>query len=176
MTQGRRIFKGVSTAQNAIRDLLTNLFCQELLVPSRELIVVAPWITDTSILDNSSGDFSAINPEWSQREIRLLEVLTQLAAVGTLIRIAVRPEEHNQSFIRKAVEASEENGISDRFRIREIENLHTKGMLSDRWVLLGSMNLTRNGIEINEEYVTYELERGRIAEARIHFNNLLGSA
>lgn len=173
MTQARRIFKGVSTTQSAIRELLTIVFCQELLLPGRQLTIVAPWVSDVALLDNRSGNFSPLNPEWGQREIRLLEVLVQLAQLGTLVDVAVRPEEHNQSFIRKAGVIAEETGVSDKLRIVEIENLHTKGILADRWVLLGSMNLTKSGIEINEEYVTYETGRERIAEARVHFDNLL---
>jgi phosphatidylserine/phosphatidylglycerophosphate/cardiolipin synthase-like enzyme len=175
VSPARRIFKGASTTQSAIRELLTILFCEELLVPGKRLTIVAPWVSDVTVLDNSSGDFSALNPEWGQREIRLLEVLVQLAQLGTVVDVAVRPEEHNQAFIRRAGVIAEESGVSDRLRIVEIRDLHTKGVLGDRWVVLGSMNLTKSGIEINEEYITYETAPERIAEARVHFDNLLQS-
>jgi hypothetical protein len=169
----RRIFKGASTTQSAIRELLTIVFCQELLSPGAALFIVAPWISNVVVFDNRSAHFSAINPEWGEREIGIVDVLIQLARSGTTVKMAVRPEDHNQQFIRTMREASEEEGVGDKIAISEIENLHTKGILADSWVILGSMNLTRNGIEINEEYLTYEIGRPEIAQARIHFDRLL---
>jgi hypothetical protein len=169
----RRIFKGATTTQSAIRELLSLVFCQELLVPGANLCVVAPWISNVTIFDNRSADFAAINPEWGEREVGVIDVLVQLARSGTMIEVAVRPDDHNQQFIRAIREAGEEEGVANSISVQEIENLHTKGILADSWVILGSMNLTRNGIEINEEYLTYEVEPKNIAQARIHFNRLL---
>jgi hypothetical protein len=169
----RRIFKGATTTQTAIRELLSIVFCQELLAPGAVLFVVAPWISNVTIFDNRSADFAAINPEWGEREVGIIDVLIQLARSGTLIKVAVRPDDHNQQFIRKMRDASDEDGVGDSIVVREIENLHTKGILADSWVILGSMNLTRNGIEINEEYLTYEIGAEPIAQSRIHFNRLL---
>ena len=174
-TAQRRIFKGASTTQSVIRELLTLVFCQELLSPGAKLVIVAPWISDVPIFDNRAGNFAALNPEWSQREIGVLEVLVHLCRAGTNVEVAVRPDEHNQLFIRRIAEAAEEAGVRDSIRVVEIENLHTKGILADSWVILGSMNLTRNGIEINEEYVTYDVGAEPVAGARVHFNRLLAS-
>jgi PLD-like domain len=174
-TSQRRIFKGASTTQSVIRELLTLVFCQELLSPGAKLVIVAPWISDVPIFDNRAGNFSALNPEWGQRDIGVIEVLVHLCRAGTKVDVAVRPDEHNQLFVRKIAEAADEAGVSDSIRVGEIENLHTKGILADSWVILGSMNLTRNGIEINEEYVTYDVGPESVAGARVHFNRLLAS-
>ena len=166
----RRIFKGPSTTQTAIRDLLTIAFANEVLVPGARLVIVAPWISDVAVFDNRASEFSGLNPEWSHKEIGLVEVLLQLARAGTRLDIATRTDEHNQRFIRRMRDQSEEAGVSDSIRLVEIENLHTKGILADTWVILGSMNLTRNGIEINEEFVAYDIAPHVIADARLNFD------
>ncbi len=171
----RRIFKGATTTQSVIRDLLTIVFCQEVLAPGSALIVVAPWISDVTIFDNQSLEFSALNPEWGAREVSVIDVLTHLARAGSSIDIAVRPDEHNRHFQRKMRDAADEAGVGHEIRIAEIDNLHTKGILADSWVILGSMNLTRNGIQINEEYITYDAGPTQIAEARVHFDRLLAN-
>ena len=175
VTSQRRLFKGASTTQGVIRELLTLVFCQELLAPGAKLSVVAPWISDVPIFDNRSGNFTALNPEWSQQEIGVIPVFVHLCRAGTQVEVAVRPDDHNQIFIRKMAEAAEEAGVANSIRVVEIEHLHTKGILADSWVILGSMNLTRNGVEINEEYVTYEIGAEPIASARVHFNRLFES-
>lgn len=166
----RRIFKGPTTTQTAIRDLLTIVFANEVLVPGARLVIVAPWISDVPIFDNRAAEFSGLNPEWSQKEIGLVEVLLHLARAGTRLDIATRTDDHNQRFIRRMRDQSEEAGVGDSVRLVEIENLHTKGILADTWVILGSMNLTRNGIEINEEFVAYDMAANVIADARVNFD------
>jgi len=175
-TTQRRIFKGATTPQGEIRDLLSSVFTQELLVPSPVLTIIAPWLSNVTIIDNQAGNFSGINPDWPHRAIRLNEVLVQLAQVGTDLRIAVRPDDHNRSFARKMTDSAEEGGVAERLRLVAIENLHTKGLLGQSWVILGSMNLTWNGIEINEEYVSYETTPDAVSQAQLHFNQLFQSA
>jgi hypothetical protein len=58
-------------------------------------------------------------------------------------------------------------GATERLHIRTSTILHTKGLLTSRCLIRGSMNFTVRGVEFNEEAVTYDLDRGAIAEMRI---------
>jgi hypothetical protein len=171
----RRVFKGVSSGQGTIRDLLCIAFAQEILVPSRTLLIVAPWITNIVIFNNRNSHYSALNPEWSERDIGLIAVLVQLIRSGTSLHIAYRPNNHNEIFSKAMMEACQEGGVGGEFRMVSIETLHTKGILADTWLLTGSMNLTRNGVEMNDEYVAYDTRPRALAEARISFRDLFNS-
>jgi phosphatidylserine/phosphatidylglycerophosphate/cardiolipin synthase-like enzyme len=47
--------------------------------------------------------------------------------------------------------------------------LHTKGVLTDRVLVDGSMNLTESGVALNDEAVTVSFEPDHVATARMHF-------
>lgn len=49
------------------------------------------------------------------------------------------------------------------------DQLHTKGILLTRCLLMGSMNLTYNGMVINDEWVEYSLDRHDLARTRLKF-------
>ena len=51
--------------------LLQALFSAELLVPSRRLWLVSPWISDIPILDNTAAGFSMLGPLWGRSWVRL---------------------------------------------------------------------------------------------------------
>ncbi len=92
----RRIFKSIATSQNLIRELLQMMFLGALLAPSRERVwLVSPWISNVVIFDNRAGGFSAVNPAWAGREVRLIEVIGEMLARGTQVAIATSNDEHN---------------------------------------------------------------------------------
>ena len=69
----RRIFKSAVTSQNLIRELLQMMFLGELLAPGGQRAwLVSPWISNIVLFDNRAGGFGTINPEWGNREIRLI--------------------------------------------------------------------------------------------------------
>ena len=166
----RKIFKGATPAQFAVRDMLALLFAQELLAPGEEIFVVAPWISNVIIFDNRTGQFDTLNPQWGRREIHLIEVLTTLAAHGTRIRIYTRPEVHNRRFRLRFNEAVADLALQPQCSCTELAYLHTKGLLTETAFVDGSMNLTENGVAINDESVTVSFASADIAKARIHFS------
>lgn len=167
----RKIFKSATTSQNAIRDVLALVFAQELLTPSADIFLVAPWISNVVLFDNRSGQFSTINPEWGKRDIRLIEVISAIAASGTSIHVHVRPEAHNRHFEAKIKESMSDSGLTDSLRWQSHEYLHTKGLLTDRVFIDGSMNMTESGIAINDETITVSYEPGDVSSARVHFES-----
>lgn len=170
MSGTRKIFKSAITSQHAAREVLSLVFAQELLTPSRDVFIVAPWISNIVIFDSRLGQYATLNPEWAKREIRLVEVLVAIVTNGTALHIHTRPDDHNKSFKRRIMEAMTDAGLLDQLHWSDKNaHLHTKGVLTDRALVDGSMNLTESGVAINDEAVTISFEPGQVAGARMHF-------
>jgi len=169
MTKTRRIFRSSHTSLEVIRELLQSISLAELLSPSKEFWLVSPWISDFVLFDNRSGRFGSINPQWLNREIRFVDYSLQLMTNETQLVIVTRPDPHNQVFLNRLVDRASENSLDKNLKIFTRKKLHTKGILTDAGLLLGSMNLTYSGLELNEEFVTYEIASEAIAKARIEF-------
>lgn len=172
----RRIFKSAVTSQNLIRELLQMMLLGELLSPGGQRTwLVSPWISNIMLFDNRAGGFGTINPEWGNREIRLVEVLTDMMARGTALGIATSMDPHNDPLIAALTTAVEEGGLSDQLKIVRRQHLHIKGVLLKRGLLTGSMNLTYNGLELNDEMVVYDTTPKTLSEARINFESYLAA-
>ena len=169
MEQARRVFRSATSSQYAMRDVLALFFTQELLAPSASLFLVEPWISNIAVLDNRTGRFDAINPDWGRREIRLIDVLEQLAQSGTQLRVVSRPNDHSRRFVDRLRSAFEDLALLDRCALREVQTLHTKGILTEHGLIVGSMNLTESGINLLDEQITIEYDMRSIAEARVNF-------
>ncbi len=168
----RRIFKSAVTSQNLIRELLQMMFLGELLAPGGERAwLVSPWISNVALFDNRAGGFGAVNPEWGNREIRLIEVITDVMARGTALGIATSLDEHNTPLIEALTSAAAEAGLIDKLHVVRRQHLHIKGVLLKRGLLTGSMNLTYSGLELNDEMVVYDTASKTLAEARINFES-----
>ncbi len=171
----RRIFQTKTTSQGEIKELLQMVFATELLTPSDEIFLVSPWISDIVIIDNRMGGFDALNPEWKGREIRLTEVLIQLMSIGSKIFIISRPDPHNDTFLNRIGSLTEETGLTNKIETKIVPELHTKGILTNHGVLDGSMNITYNGIAINDEYISFNINKEQIAESKINFYRYLNN-
>ena len=165
----RQIIRSSSTSNAEIRELLQGIFAAELLCPSRCLWVVSPWLSDLELLDNRSGAFASLDPQWGSRQIRLAEMLGRLLELGTQVIIATRPDAHNESFLRKLDDFARAAGNDSRLTIHRLPALHTKGILGDDFYISGSMNITFNGVEVLEEGLLFTTEAESVANARIAF-------
>ena len=173
----RRIFKSAVTSQNLIRELLQLMFLGELLAPDRDRAwLVSPWISNVVLFDNRAGGFNAVNPDWGSREIRLVEIAVDLMARGTPLGIATSFDQHNSALIDAISDAAAEAGLSDKLMIVRRQHLHTKGVLLKRGLLSGSMNMTYNGLELNDEMVIYDTNLKTLAEARLNFESYAGDS
>jgi hypothetical protein len=171
----RRIFKSAITSRKVIQELITLMMVGELVCPGEEVWLVSPWITDVPLLDNRAGSFDAVNPEWGHREIRLADVAVQLMGGGTAVRIITRPDEHNQVFLRRLQETVESAAVGNMLTVTMRERLHTKGILTSRGFLSGSMNLTYSGLDLNEELITYDTDEQALSVARLAFTNAVSA-
>jgi phosphatidylserine/phosphatidylglycerophosphate/cardiolipin synthase-like enzyme len=125
------------------------------------------------IFDNRAGGFDSIDPEWGKREVRLIEVLADLMSRGTPLGVATSYDPHNDLFISSLRDAVEEVGTAEMLTVVQRRHLHTKGILLQRGLLTGSMNLTYNGLELNDELVIYDTNSKTLAEARLNFESYL---
>jgi hypothetical protein len=169
----RQIFKSAATCREEVRDLIQLLFVCELLAPSRCLWLVSPWVTDLEVIDNRDGAFSAIEPLWGARPIRLTEILARLAGQGTALRVAMRPPASaraNLDVAQKLLELRQSLGDPTLVEVTEREELHTKGLLGNDFFLAGSMNFTKSGVEVWDERVELHTERVQVRQAMLEMH------
>ncbi|KZN21246.1 MULTISPECIES: phospholipase D-like domain-containing protein DpdK [Pseudomonas] len=165
----RRIFKTQTTGVTTIQELLQTMFVAEVLQPGDEIWIVSPWISNVVLIDNRSGSFDALNPEWGRREIRLADVLVTLMNYGTKVHIVTRSEASNDAFRTRIVDFAREHSLEDQLEVHIHDQLHTKGILLTRCLLMGSMNLTYNGMMINDEWVEFSLDQHDLGRTRLEF-------
>jgi len=165
----RRIFKTQLTGSAVIRELLQSMFVGEMLRPGADAWIVSPWVSNVVLLDNRSGDFDALNPEWGRREVRLSDVLLSLLMRGRRVTVITRDTEPNRKFLGNLQELADQHLLSDQVGVVVRERLHTKGILLTDALLLGSMNLTFSGLQINDEWIEYSRDAEDIARARMEF-------
>lgn len=165
--------KGVAAARDlfgpgqstAIRDLLQSLFAMEVLRPSRCIWLLFGWISDIEIIDNRARQFAAIRPDWPATGIRLVEVLEALLERGGSVALVMRDVEHNRRFFERT--ASLRARYPRSFSSGLFAEVHDKGLLGDDYLVSGSMNLTYNGITVNDEHITLRTDRASIEEWRL---------
>src|SRR3981081_2843853 len=95
----RQFLQSSTDSRNSVRELLQIIFSAELLSPSRCLWLVSPWLRDVPVLDNTTGSFMSLCPEFPRAEVRLSRVLRELLARGSQVVIATRPDSGNRQVI-----------------------------------------------------------------------------
>jgi phosphatidylserine/phosphatidylglycerophosphate/cardiolipin synthase-like enzyme len=166
----RQFLQSSTDSRNSVRELLQIIFSAELLSPSRCLWLVSPWLRDLPVLDNTTGSFLSLCPEFPRTEVRLSLVLRELLARGSQLVIATRPDAGNT----QVVESLRDIGKDDRVIFHERAELHAKGIVGDRYSLVGSMNLTYNGLDRLTELLVFETERSSVEQLRLSFRREYG--
>jgi hypothetical protein len=162
----RLILKSGRGSRDEVRDLVESLLAIEMLAPGPHLWLVSPWITDVNLLDNRSGGYTGLEPEWPKRMLTLAELLAHVLKTSpqTTLHVVTRPVPHNRRFIQRLRTLCQLNLTDDRLvLVDRREVLHVKGFAGSSFALKGSMNFTYNGIEVLEEAVELETEAHRVA-------------
>ncbi|MEV6416165.1 phospholipase D-like domain-containing protein DpdK [Kribbella sp. NPDC051718] len=154
-----------------LNDVLQNLLITELLVPSTQLWVLSPWISDIVVIDNAAGQFRSMLPGMPARPIRFTEVLIELARRGSSVRVVMRQDDRNFVVRQRLTDAT---GLGPRPSVLIRENLHDKGLVGDVFLVQGSMNFTFFGQAVNEESVTVTSDPDQIARARVEYEAKYG--
>ena len=166
MTQLSRDIHGPAQSR-AICDVLQTLFSAELLRPSKPLWLCFAWVTDLQLLDNTARQFALLQPDWPTTQIRLSKILGALLARGGQINVVLREHTHNIAFITALERLRTDHGTNIRWAVGD--NFHAKGLLGDSFFLNGSMNLTVNGVSVNDEHVVLRLDPALLAQQRLEF-------
>lgn len=170
MSSARRtIHKSRNTAKSEVRDLLESVFAAELLKPSKCLWVVAPWISDVVIFDNSAGKFSMF-PDYLGRKIPLSVVLQEIASRGAQVVAVISDDHPNEGFKDAIKRRFQESGVSDRLTIvvESVQELHEKAITGDDFVISGSMNFTKTGIEFRTEKIVFSMDEVEVSDSIFH--------
>ena len=152
----------------ALRSVLQSLLVSELINPSPKMYLISPWITDIPILDNSSGQYRSLVPGWDLAHIRLSKVLAEFVDRGTELVIASRPNKGNMFFRDLQLSTLVQQKL---ITIRLTEELHEKGLLTNRFYFAGSFNFTLNGIEVLEEAANLFTDHDIIGKKLIDFSD-----
>ncbi len=146
-------------------DFLQSLFIAELLRPSGRLWISSPWISDVELVDNRARQFGTLCPDWPAARVRLSRVLESLLERGTSVTIVLNDSPHNDEFLERLQSLRRVYG--DSLVVKRSATLHEKGIVGDWFSLSGSMNLTYNGVYVNEERLVYTCDPERVKERRV---------
>lgn len=155
---------GQDAPRGSLTALVRDLFIAELLRPSKRLHMHFAWVSNVEMFDNRARQFAAIAPEWPSGRIRLNQVLDSLLNRGGRVRLLMRDHPHNRRVMAEFAELVERYGPSIQYAI--VPDQHDKCMVGDDYRLMGSMNLTHNGLTLNGERIILTLGREDAARTR----------
>ena len=148
-----------------LKDTLSSLLLLEVLIPSKEIYLISPWISNAPIIDNKNGQFIDLFPYAESQNITLSEIIKTLVNKGTSMRIICDLSDNNT--IRFIREIGNVAGVE----FRDLKNNHEKGLCTENFYLHGSMNFTYRGIHINGENVRVTLKPEDIKQALLYLRN-----
>lgn len=171
----RTIRKSHDYSSREAADLLSAVLAAELSAPSRTLWLVSPWISDIPILDNTTGAFTDLE-RWGAKHVGLVEVLVSLASVRCRIVVGTTPDRHNRFFLDRLATLARDLNVEDwvSVDVDQRNELHTKSVIGDDFVIVGSMNLTMNGVFLREEYVELKTAVEDVTQARLDASERFG--
>jgi len=162
----RRISTYGDGPSQQVSDVMQAVFVAELLAPSPSLWLVSPWVSDIPVVDNRGGEFGALLPGESCRQLTLSDLLLALAERGTRVFVVSRDHPSNRFVLQRLGEAHKAGAP---INVQTRERIHDKGLLTSRFYLEGSMNFTFSGRELNEEGLTVNGAPDAIARMYVDF-------
>ena len=170
----RKVYKKSTTGTSILKELLQNIFVAEFIKPSKKIWIVSPWISEFTLIDNKSGNFDIINPDWRGREILFSDIIIHLLYGGSKVSIIYRPDIRSDVFVSMLKEKAKENNVFENLTIIQRELKHNKGILTDHGSLSGSMNFTYTGVEISEDLIQYDIDISRVDKDKLEFEEDYG--
>jgi hypothetical protein len=169
----RHIRKGSIRAKSDVSHALESLFVAESLFGSPEIWIVSPWISDVPIIDNRGGRYAHLTTLGNKR-ILLSEILVFLSSkFGTRVTVVISDSNSSIEFRTNIPRAFAEQKKSKLLNlvIESQYELHEKSITTKDWQVGGSMNFTKQGIEVRDEVVTIDSTSESVAEAIIDLRN-----
>ena len=160
--------KGRTEFQNALSSLFLSMTFK-----SQEIWWVSPWSTEFDALDNSRGDWSAVEAGWGKRNVRFSELAIKLLETGSKIRMVTRNHKGTLAFAEKLRQATAKRSGAFQHVVRD-DTLHIKGLLTEDFWLAGSINFTYLGTQKNHEHVVLSQDKATMVDARRRFIDAYG--
>jgi hypothetical protein len=170
----RLLHKTSGRSRNEAREVLEFFFLAELLSPSRCLWIVSPWLRDVTLFDNRAGAFATLFPDLPRRELRLTDALRELMARGTRVLLVTRPPPDDGNVGRIMEESAIASGRSSQLMVHNRPESHTKGIVGDQAAIVGSMNFTHNGLDVQIEYVQLTTDGEPLSKLQLEFASTYG--
>jgi hypothetical protein len=158
--------------RRSVLDLLQSLLVLELMNPGPELWIVSAWVSDIEVVDNRARQFGSICPEWPVAWVKLSHVLVALMTRGTTVHLCVNETDHNNHILDTLHRLAPQG--DNRFVAGRAAVLHEKGILGTYFTLDGSMNLTYNGVHINDERLWFRTDPEAVAHRRLELYHRWG--
>ena len=177
----RQILSMENGSREDLADAIQNIFVAELLNPSSEIWLVSPWVSDVNVIDNRTGKFTGLLPDFPQRWIHLTEVLSEIISRKSSVNLVTRPNakgsdnSRNEQFFTQLTNRVAGDGNQNRLRTVFSSDLHIKGLLTDKIFLSGSMNFTFFGLRKSEELIRISATESEIATASLSFRQYWNS-
>ena len=156
------------------REFLESLFTAELLRPSRRLFLVSPWISDIAVIQNIGRRYASLDPTWEAGEVLLSKYIATFLGLGSSIALVMNDSKHNDWIIDRLDSLRLGELYPEKLIVRQMKSIHAKGIVGDHFALTGSMNITFNGVHINDEYIDYTAQPGIVHETLTQFTEYLG--
>jgi hypothetical protein len=147
------------SGQATIYNYLLNEVLASQIDTSEDFWIVAPWVTNFRLDNPYHVCFQEI-VETRQESLRLFDILHQIAANGTQVKITVGDDSRYHSPLKQLSQQS------DRILVRQLTDLHTKAYVGRYGAIDGSLNLTNSGINHNLELFDYYHDERHICELR----------
>lgn len=148
-----------------VQPILRAVLLGELLAPSEEIWLLSPWISDVDVIDNATGRYDAVFGDAPVTICRFSEALARIAASGARIHVVTKPDKHNQPFLNRL------RRLAPAAEVIAAPPLHEKMFCGDNWLMTGSMNFTKKGMELNDEVVTYTVGGAEPGQARLDLHH-----
>lgn len=145
------------SSRNEALELLRALFTAQIVRPSERLWIVSPWISDVDILDDRARLYRGMGLKTQGTMLSLVDVLLHCLEQGTKVSIVTRPG-HSEAFVRELTQRAAGGPGLERLRTEYRDELHKKGVVSDDFAFVGSMNITHNGLDKLEETLVLDIE------------------
>ncbi len=156
-------------SKSDVRYALENLFIAETLEASPELWMVSPWISDVPLIDNRGRRFAHLGIV-GDRWLKISDILLYIARkFETRITVVISDHEWSKEFRLIILRSFKENKLEQSLNlvIKSHLELHEKTITTKDWQVGGSMNFTKQGIELRDEVVTIDTDSERIAASII---------
>lgn len=167
VSKTRDIVTKTPLGRRQLREVLTSIFAG-LIVAPEEIWLVTAWLTDFDVLDNRSGNWNFLNPEWGPKIVTFMDLLEYSAERGCKLKVVVKKDKINEKSVFRL--KTNLKAISE-FQVLETDNLHKKGFLTQTCFLKGSMNFTYSGANLNDELISLTSDQNEISNMRIEFAN-----